>query len=101
MSGPLNCVLLKMLIISNRTMTCLVPPSGSTFWNATSVWVLKGVRMSVSVRGALPNVNVGAFDQAAGLNQLAMQPHSGSYWLSVLPGGAGLVPVRVGRWRRV
>ena len=56
MSGPLNWVLLKMLIISKRIMISFEPPRGSTFWNAMSVCVLKGVRMSVSVRGELPKV---------------------------------------------
>ena len=53
--GPLNWTLLKMLIISNRTIRS-PPPMVSTFWNATSVWALKGVRRPVSVRGALPKV---------------------------------------------
>src|SRR5262245_46857190 len=77
--GPLNWVLLKMLMISARSMICLLPPPmGSIFWNATSVWVLFGVRMSVLVRGELPNVNAGAADHAPVLNQLLMQLQSGS-----------------------
>src|SRR5438477_9494509 len=76
--GPLNCVLLKRLMISARTMIARPPPTGSVFWSATSVWVLNGVRMRVSVRGALLSVNAGAVDHAAGLNQLLMQLHSGS-----------------------
>ena len=60
------------------TMICLLPPRGSIFWSATSVWVLNGVRMRVSVRGALPKVKAGAADHAARSNQLAMQPQPGS-----------------------
>ena len=78
MFGPLNCVLLNMLMISARTISSLLPPIGSVFWKATSVWVLNGVSIRVSVRGALPKVNAGACDHAAGLNQLLMQEHSGS-----------------------
>src|SRR5450432_1273988 len=76
--GPLNCVLLKTLMISARSMIVRPPPTGSVFWNATSVWVLNGVRMRVSVRGASPRVNAGAAVQAAGLNQLLRQLHAGS-----------------------
>ena len=36
--GPLNCVLLKMLMISARSIS-EPPPIGSVFWKATSVWV--------------------------------------------------------------
>src|SRR6476646_410326 len=77
MFGPLNCVLLKMLMISARIIKA-PPPIGSVFWKATSVWVLNGVRMSVFVRGALPNVNGAAVVQAAELNQLMRQLHAGS-----------------------
>src|SRR5688572_18818756 len=77
MFGPLNWVLLKTLMISARSMSS-PRPRGSVFWNATSVCDLNGVRMRVSVRGALPKVNAGAADQAAGLNQLARQPQAGS-----------------------
>src|SRR5687768_1333519 len=76
MFGPLNCALFRMLNNSARTISVRPPPSGSVFWNATSVWVLNGVRMRVSVRGALPKVNAGAVDHAAGLNQLLMQLHA-------------------------
>src|SRR6185295_4178348 len=77
MFGPLNCVLLKMLMISARIINA-PPPIGSVFWKATSVWVLKGVRMPVSVRGELPKVNGVAVVHAAGLNQLLRQLQSGS-----------------------
>src|SRR5437899_7417369 len=77
--GALNCALLKRLMISARTIRVLLPlPRGSTFWSATSVCVLNGVRMRVSVRGALPKVKAGACDHAAGLNQLLMQEQAGS-----------------------
>src|SRR6185369_6839639 len=75
--GPLNCVLLKMLMTSARSISA-PPPIGSVFWKATSVWVLNGVRMPVSVRGELPKVNGVAVVQAAGLNQLLRQLHAGS-----------------------
>src|SRR5687768_2884256 len=77
MFGPLNCVLLNTLMISARTIRA-PPPIGSVFWNAMSVWVLNGVRMRVSVRGALPKVNGAAVVQAAGLNQLLRQLQDGS-----------------------
>src|SRR3989442_888604 len=76
--GALNCALLKRLMISARTMIAFPPPTGSTFWSATSVCVLNGVRVRVSVRGALPKVKAGACDHAAGLNQLLMQEQAGS-----------------------
>src|SRR5262249_30522240 len=77
--GPLNCTLFMRLMISARIIRAFPPlPSGSIFWNATSVCVLKGVRIRESVRGELPRVNAGAVDQAPGLNQLLMQEQPGS-----------------------
>src|ERR1051325_1268308 len=75
--GPLNWVLLKMLMISARIINA-PPPIGSVFWKAMSVWVLNGVRMSVFVRGALPKVNGAAVVHAPALNQLMRQLHPGS-----------------------
>src|SRR4029453_743298 len=76
--GPLNCVLLKMLMNSKRTMISLLPPTGSVFWNATSICVLNGVRCSGFVRGAFPTVKGGPADQAPALNQLLRHEQAGS-----------------------
>ena len=63
--GPLNCALLKRLMISARSISVRLPPSGSTFCRATSVCVLNGVSWRESVRGELPKVKAGAIDHAA------------------------------------
>src|SRR6266849_226518 len=94
---PLNCGRLNRLTTSIFTWACLLPPSPTFFDTERSVLIIRGVRTSVSVRGALPKVPAGAALNDRGLSHAAVEWAADASRSATLPDVNISAPVRFGR----
>src|SRR5258706_5665501 len=96
-SRPANCGRLKTLTTSIFTCACLPPLRPMFFATDKSVLMIRGVRTSVSMRGALPHVPAGARPNAAGLSHAAVGWSADPSRSANSPGVSMDTPVRFGR----